>query len=305
MTGTLAVIALDAADYALLKHWNCKNILLDKHAKLETFTGTREIPLTTEVWPTVATGLPPEEHGIISDGEQQSWENPFLSVASLISARILPDRFRWYAGEFVRSMKNQNGTGMTLSQTTSAHPFPENGIYGWPGLTDAEHLLEAWRWLELVKKGDMSENEAIRRLYENAGKEIGWLSGLADLGFSVLGVHMHILDATGHLYADRESDLRCTYERVDRLIGNIQNVFDDILILSDHGIQVSWLDDENVGSHSMRAFASTTVDDRLPKSVFDVRDWIEQHKGNNTRDRSSGGEMATTEEQLRDLGYIN
>lgn len=304
MTDTLAVVALDAADHALLERWDCENLLLDSHGGLETITGTREIPLTTEVWPTVATGLPPEEHGIVANGEQQTWESPLLETASIISSRLLPERARVTAGEVVRNLTGNEGTGMQLQQTTEPHPFPEDGVYGWPGLTDASHLLQAWRWLELANEDELSEREMLQNLYENTGQEVGWLVGLADRGFPVLGVHMHVLDVAGHLYADRESGLRRVYERVDELFGVIRAVFDHILILSDHGIQVSWLNDEDVGNHSLRAYAATAVDDDLPESVFDVRDWIRAHRGTESYDESSS-EFATTEERLRDLGYIN
>jgi hypothetical protein len=109
---TLAVIALDAADHALLKQWDCKNILLDRHAELETFTGTHDIPITTEVWPTVATGLPPEKHGLVADGEQQSWGNPILDAASVVSSKVLPASLRASAGEFVQKFRG-NDRGAT------------------------------------------------------------------------------------------------------------------------------------------------------------------------------------------------
>lgn len=305
MTETLGVVALDAADYALLQRWDCENLLLDSHAELETITGTRGFPLTTEVWPTVATGVPPAEHGLVADGEQQAWENPVLETASHASAVLLPDRMRVLAGELLSRFTAGSGTGMTLQTTDATHPFAEGGVYGWPGLTDATHLLEAWRWLELVKDGAMDPDDLVPRLFENTGQELDWLTGLADRGFPALGVHMHVLDAAGHVYADSEPELREIYHRVDDLFGALTQVFDDLLVLSDHGMQVSWLDDESVGDHSMRAYAATTVDAELPESVYDVRDWIEHHRGPETRGRSGGGEMATTKEQLRDLGYLN
>lgn len=47
--GTLAVIALDAADYRLARQWNCENILLDNPGRIETFAYSKDKPITLEV----------------------------------------------------------------------------------------------------------------------------------------------------------------------------------------------------------------------------------------------------------------
>jgi hypothetical protein len=49
---TVAVLALDAADYRLLTQWSCKNLLLDRHDRMRTISYWGEKPHTLEVWPT-------------------------------------------------------------------------------------------------------------------------------------------------------------------------------------------------------------------------------------------------------------
>jgi hypothetical protein len=38
MAQNIVVIALDAADYALAREWNCENILLEHNSPLETYS---------------------------------------------------------------------------------------------------------------------------------------------------------------------------------------------------------------------------------------------------------------------------
>lgn len=304
MSDTLAVIALDAADLELARQWECTNMLLEQDAPIESLAGTRDVPLTTEVWPSVATGLPPDEHGIVAEGNQQEWSNPLMRRLGGAVPAFVPSLLRIRAGEWLRRMIDPDGVGMTLNQTEASHPFERGGTYGWPGIDDATHLLEAWRWLELAKAGDLSERDLLERVYANTGEELGWLLAMSDRGFPTLGVHVHILDVLGHLYAARETELERSYRRVDELLGVIRDQVERLLVISDHGMQVSWLGDETPGDHSWRAMVASTEDGSLPETVLDVRGWIEQRRGPDERHDDSGFRIDTSEEQLRHLGYI-
>lgn len=298
----LAVIALDAADYRLARRWDCENILLDNHGRIETFAYSKDEPITLEVWTSVATGVHPEEHGMASTGEQQEWENPLLRTASAVAPYVLPKPLRVRLGTVLRG--DEDDTGMTFSQTDCDHVFPEGGVYCWPGITPATHLSKTWHWLNLAQQGEITDDELWRRLYANVGKEFGWVVGMAHTSLPVVGVHSHILDAAGHTYANREEDLRQVYERVDEMLGTVREHVDRLVVMSDHGIEVSALDgDDDPGRHSWRATFATTESGERPESVYDVREWIEQR----TRSHASRNDevlLDTTREQLEDLGYL-
>ncbi|WP_265108314.1 alkaline phosphatase family protein [Halosolutus halophilus] len=313
---TLGIVALDAADYALAREWNCENVLCDTHRELETFAHSGTNPNTLEVWTSVATGVEPADHGLASTGEQQQWENPVLEYASKVAPYLLPKETRIKLGTWLRGDSGagsggngSDGGGMTLRQTAHPHLFGSDGrvVRWWPGVTPAEHLSQTWHWLNLASSGEITDDELWRRLYGNAGLEIGWLQGMGQTDVTVAGVHMHVLDAAGHAFATHPDRLCEVYERVDRLLGSVREHVDELLVLSDHGMQVEWIDgDSEPGFHSFRALASTTLDDDPPASVFDVREWVDTRVDDSGRERADrrSAVMDTTEEQLRDLGYL-
>ncbi|QLG48857.1 alkaline phosphatase family protein [Natrinema halophilum] len=310
---TLGIVALDAADYALAREWDCQNMLLETHRELETFAHSGKHPNTLEVWTATATGVGPTEHGLESTGEQQQWRNPVLEYASTVTPYILPKDVRIRLGTWLRGDSDGDGdVGMTLRQTSHSHLFQPDGhvVRWWPGVTPGEHLSETWHWLNLASSGEITDDELWRRLYGNAGLEAGWLQGMGQTTVAVAGVHMHVLDAAGHAFATRLDRLREVYERVDRLLGSVREQVDELLVLSDHGMQVEWIDgDTEPGFHSWRALASTTLADDPPESVFGVREWVEARVDAGDVGDGSGNErrpavMDTTEEQLRDLGYL-
>jgi len=300
MSGTIAVVALDAADYQLAQDWECENILLESHGPLETFTHSLDHPFTPEVWTSIATGKHPDEHGVENDAAD--WDSALLRLASKVT-QYLPYRWRHYLGKPFRD----RGHEQVIHQTGSDHIFDSGAAFGWPGVTEAEHLSEAWGWASEVTEGTLAEHELETKVMGNTGQELGWLIGMDNVGLPIAGVHSHALDITGHTFATRETMLREYYERIDELLGFIREKVSELVILSDHGMQVEWLDDDDPGAHSMRAMVSTTkgITGRLPESVFDVRGWLERNIETSPGRESKQATMDTAEGRLRELGYID
>lgn len=299
MGDTLAVLALDAADYRLARKWDCENILLDEAGRLETFTYSLDHPFTPEVWASVATGLHPNEHGVREDAAD--WNSLPLRLASKMT-HFFPHKVRNQLGKPFR----KRGLEQEIHRTSSSHAFEQGVAFGWPGIADAEHLSEAWKWASQINRDQLTEESLHQKTLGNTGKELGWLVGMETANVPIAGVHSHILDITGHTYATRQSKLREYYEFVDEMVGQLRREVSKLVILSDHGMQVSWIDDESPGSHSMRAMVSSTsnVDGSLPFSVFEVREWLEANTGMALEDDDTRATMDTAEGRLRELGYI-
>ncbi|GAB3669320.1 alkaline phosphatase family protein [Halopiger thermotolerans] len=297
MSNTVCVLALDAADYELLKKFDCENVLLEKNGPLEVFTHNFDVPQTTEVWPTIATGLSPEEHGMSRHVRQ--WDNPILQSLSQITA-VLPNQVRTALGVPFRAF----GVDRSIEQTSTAdHVFDE--AFGWPGITPAEHLYEAWQWYSEASDGELTVSELSDRLRANTGQEFGWLAAMSRSDAAVIGVHSHVLDVAGHLFATEPERLQSIYNWVDDLLGWLREYVDQLVVLSDHGMETSVTGDDEPGNHSWRAMVATQgISGPLPSSAYDVREWLEDNAPKPTENDESEIELGEVEQHLSDLGYI-
>ncbi len=298
---TLVVLALDALDEALVDHFDVDAFRLDVARGIETFSHMRSRPYTLEVWPTVATGLGPETHGITGGGTS-AWDNPLLELASTVTG-ALPETTRARLGELATRV---TGEEYDLAETDAETVFDRPGrvVHNWPGVVNGRYLLDVWG---AMGPGDdrRSVRAFERSVFGTAAEQFGWVEEMVARDVALAGTHVHTLDACGHAYATDEDRLRRVYERVGEMVGTVESALgpdDDLLLLSDHGMHVEWLDGDDAGTHSWRSMAATTAADDLFGDVFGARDWIEEH----TPEWSPGAAETVDlpEEQLRDLGYV-
>lgn len=298
MADTLTVLALDSADYRLAREWDCENLLLDTHDQIETFTHGESSPSTLEVWPTVATGLSPDEHGLVATSGAQDWEHPLLRLGSTVT-QFFPESVRRTLGEPF----HQAGMKKTFEQTDAGHVFEDGWVRGWPGITPAENLAEAWNLMRRTTLEETGAAEFEGELLSNTGEELVWAARMSRTDAPIVGVHSHALDIAGHVYCRQEDRLREVYEFVDSLVGWVRSEADRLVVLSDHGTQVTWTGDPEPGRHSMRAMFGTTEDGPVPESMFDVREWLETRMTTGAAS-DEGVDSDAPMEHLRDMGYF-
>lgn len=292
---TVAVVALDAADHRLVTGWDCEWMQLDNCASLETFAHTHDQPHTLEVWPTVATGKHPEDHGITPDMKSDTeWDSSLVDTASTVAERVLPSTWRTKLGGHLVD----RGVNVEHSRPTTDSTSPFDSVYMWPGLTPATHLGRAWDLLDQSKDDAITSTEFEHELFALAHDEINWVASQSGL----VGVHCHVLDAAGHAYCCQEERLRHYYERTNYLLGSLRTCVDDLVIVSDHGMNVAWLGDSDPGTHSWHATVATTLDSELPETVMGFAEWL---AGVDTSEESGHTDgFDTNREQLKDLGYL-
>lgn len=302
---TVVVLGLDALDTELAERWDCGNLLLDRHGGIETFAHTKEYPITSEVWPTIATGKLPSEGGHAGT-RGSDWEG-LLGVADSLAKVVLPQSVRAEIGRYLR---NGREVDAHFGPTDGDHLFADGAVYNWPGITPAQNWARSERWLATLYDGELSDVEFLRRQAALTGEEFGWAIGMSDTWLPIVGTRSHILDHAGHAWCQREEKLRKAYEVVDDMVEVLlfAEHVDDIVVVSDHGIQTSFLGDDEPGSHSWRATIATTVavEGPLPEHVVDVRSWVDQYVPDAIGPEAEwdGRTIDTPTEHLEDLGYI-
>ena len=324
---TVVVLGIDALDPDLVDPENHPNLTLQAYDRIETFDSSAGEPSTHELWPTIITGLAPEQHGLrLEDGV--AWENPVLNVASSIGNYLLPETIRTRIGAWLL-----NNTGQD-SFRVEANYYPENGIetvfdgrkaatIGIPNYVtdpnseDREHQLrrslgdlferdpntesghtssDPESFYELCLEMAMVRIARVRHALRSRRHELvfGYTSGL---------------DLIGHIAFDRPGMQNTAYEELDHFVGELVSDLgdDDVLILvSDHGLQD--------GVHTHEAMVASTDPDAIEPidSVQTVRDGIErvlraedhEPEGRRFERETSTGQSRKVKEQLEDLGYM-
>lgn len=296
MSNTLCVLGLDAADYRLASRWGCENMLLENHGELESITHSLSVPATLEVWPTVATGLRPADHGVTL--ESVGWDNATGLGAVVRAAQSLPDPIYDRLAD-LKAAVSPDGYPRTDEPTV----FADGSVRNWPGVTPCYVWERESEWFSRATEGDLSTDEFVRRHFGTTGSCFGWLAGEATADVSIVGVHAHVLDHLGHTYARRPDRLREIYERVDSLLGWLRSAVDRLVVLSDHGMQTTATGDPEPGVHSRHALISTTEPGPLPRDVLSVREWLEERIGSSRIERTSAT-VDAPREHLEDLGYL-
>lgn len=298
----LIVLGLDAIDPALVDHYDADALRLERHGELETFTYMFDRPHTGEVWPTVATGLHPRDHGITESGEAE-WDNPLVELASKFTGH-LPLQTRQKLGDIAQTAL---GADWAIAET-DAESFLDGDnretLY-WPGVRNSEYLERLWKRVDLASKSDEPQQTFDRDLLATAASKFGWVEEMIRHDPELVATHVHVVDLMGHAYGTNEAHYRTFYDWINRKVAELTEAMgedDELLIVSDHGMGTEWVDGtDDAGVHSMRAFVSSTIDDDLPTSVFDVRQWVEDHV---TPVELDDTDLDLPEEQLRQLGYI-
>ncbi|WP_144799205.1 alkaline phosphatase family protein [Halorubrum depositum] len=300
----LIVLALDALDHEHVEHFGYSELNLNQSGEISTFSYMKDQPFTLEVWPTVATGLGPNEHGLTGSGTSE-WSNPALDFLSKYTSN-LGGNTRDRLGRIAESV---TGSSYTIPETDANHVFEgENRVvHNWPGVHNSKELKRVWDTAN-PDEGDQTVAGFEQEIFGIAAEQFGWTREMLNHGLVLAGCHIHTLDMCGHIYRYDEERYRAVYERVAEWVAEIESRLgddDELLIMSDHGIHTDWdSDSTEPGRHSYRAMAATTASKSLFDDVHDARAWIEEVVAEHKVTDEDEGNVDIPTNQLEDLGYI-
>jgi hypothetical protein len=336
---TTVVLGWDGLDADLVEAFDLSSAFGEHERRLSTFDNDAlGTPHTYEVWPSIITGRPPEQHGIYAatEGEGVAWDDPLLQRTASLARHVVPKSLRTRTGELLRER------GAELDFKTPAY-YRERGIDtvfdrrtvraitvpNYATDRDQSLGLDVDRGAELSEflsvGGDEGETnhelnvplpELEERLVEEVAKKTGVVRACLQREYDLVFVWFGYLDTVGHLApsVDAHGWQERAYRRAARLTDDIRSAMqaDDTLVcVSDHGLRD--------GHHTHDAFLGASNERATDgvRSVLGVRDGIERVTSMTVTGDSlplrpeyrHGAARATREtvdvrDQLENLGYL-
>ena len=323
---TVIIFGIDALDPDLVDPEYHPHLTLEKYDRISTINSSAGEPSTHELWPTIITGCPPDEHGLqLDDGV--AWDTPVLQLGSRLADYLLPDTLQTRLGGWLLTNTDTDAFRMPATY------YPHNGIstlfdnydaktIGIPNYVvdtdseDREHQLRQQmgdlfkrdrdargghvssdpdQFYDLCLEMSMIRTARLRRALRSRRYELifGYTSGL---------------DLIGHVSYDQQSLQERAYKELDEFVGELRADLgdgDELVLISDHGLQD--------GLHTEEAMIAATEPEIVETvdSVLDVRAAIEteldrvDHVPTKRSTEDTGfGDGDGVRQQLEDLGYM-
>lgn len=326
---TVVVLGWDGLDYDIAEEFGISDKFGKYNKKIDTFDNpVLEKPHTYEIWPSIITGLTPDEHSIHSEKytEGAGWSSRWLNMASIISKYTVPENVRWLVGRKIR------GAGFTFDMKTNEY-YENNNIrtifddnkslaiaipnYRTEEDDELDVIYDRGAQLTNFLNVDTDQNGNTvhspktdintldHRLMSEVGQKLGAIKSAINQEYSIVFVWIGYLDTVGHIQPVIEDDLlrKNAYEQAAKWTEFIRKSLDEedtLLCISDHGLKN--------GGHTHAAYAGSNKDISDIDTVLDVKEWIVKRTTSSdekSNDSQTNPEKAKdVKEQLEDLGYI-
>lgn len=305
--GLTVVLGWDALDHDLVTEFGLGEAFGPHTREIGTFENpVLGEPHTKELWPSIVTGLGPDEHGVHAATEGgPEWESPVIATASRLAQGVVPERLRTEIGRVLRNR------GATFAQKTPDY-YQERGVstlfdgrrsrvisvpnYRTEADADAGYVVDRGgqlsEFLSITESSDTNRPETSlprlqERLVAETTKKLGAVRAGLRREYDVVFVWLSIVDTVGHLAPVVSEADAGWQERTYRLAATLTEEVraelqaeDTLVCVSDHGLQD--------GDHTHTAFLGAT-DERAVEgveNVLDVREGLDRV----TRSRGTAGE---------------
>lgn len=318
------VLGWDALDAVLLRQYGLREQFGGEVSRIETFENpVINDPHTREIWPSIITGLHPDEHGIraVEQTDGVNWDNPAIDFAASLASGVIPHEVRTVIGKWLR----EQGAELDAKRLSyyAEHDirtiFDDGGrpisIPNYVTPFDERHGLDANRddvWAAILPDRDGAEglepNVPLATVYDTifsaAGERVGHTLAAIEQGHHLVFAWFGLLDTVGHIAPAVDAPIEQTaYRHAARLTQSVRDrapAEARVLSVSDHGLQ-----NGDHTHYATLASAEETPHDHIA-SVFDVADWIGQARtGRDEATAEAYNEsIEATTDQLANLGYI-
>jgi len=321
----VVIFGIDALDPELISPESHPHLTLSEYKHIETIVSSEGDPSTHELWPTIITGLRPEEHGLTLD-DGVAWQNPVLRVGSEISEYVLPGSIRTQLGAALLNRTSEDAFRTPASyyddneiETIFDHYSAKTiGIPNYvidPDTEDREHQLRR-NMGELFERDPDTEGGHTsadpRAFYEQCLEMVMIRTArirraLRGRQYELVFGYTSGLDLVGHVSYDRPELQERAYEELNNFVGELRDDLGDndkLVLVSDHGLQDGLHTDE-----AMIATTDPSIVDRV-SSVLDVRRAVEDELDRHDHvpipheEEVEVSDSREVREQLEDLGYM-
>lgn len=314
---TTVVLGWDALDYDLLERFGLTEAFGGHVREIDTIVNSAlGEPHTNELWPTLITGLPPEEHGIRASTEDGTveWDNPLIALAASVANGIVPEQLRTTLGRMLRD----RGAGLDYKTPTY---YREHGIetvfdgrrgvglaipnYVTPhtvdlGLTvDRAPLFQDWVNKRSANGGESwhasrDEGALWDYLISDTFQTLGATTAAAERDVDLVWSWLPLLDTVGHLApAMADGSQRRAYRVAAEATAIVRQRLqpeDELICVSDHGLQ---------GGHHTETACVAAADGSVVAGVESVLDFADAIDAVTDRDAAEA-----VEANLIELGYL-
>jgi len=293
----LVILGFDGLDPYLAEDFEVEGLFQTYHTQL---TIPESIPLHTEViWPTIISGVPPEEHGL-GRTTARKWNNSILELLAQFADTVLPRRLIMPVGKKIIQMGFERSTrgGPDYFNSQGLETIFTNlrsKVIGVPGYRPAE---ETDRLRELgghsTHNPEVEIDELITRLEDERKTRHQQTLEHLDLPVNMLMVYSYSTDMVGHLFWDDREFLQSWYEKCENVVESVNQSLaedDTLMVLSDHGM--------DKGEHRREAFFSMSESPPFdPETILDFKPLVDRMM----KSLKQGHENVT--DRMKGLGYI-
>jgi hypothetical protein len=325
MSGPIIVLGWDGLDLNLAERFGVVDSFGGHAETIETYVNAQTgEPHTKELWPSMITGLHPDEHGIhaVTEGEGIEWGHPALNAASTLANGVVPKPALNYLGALLRergaaveSYSRNYYREHDVQTVFDTHGGQAVSIPNYRTDHDRRLALDAnrggvWAELDVDRTGegtDFTPGVDMTAIHDILGIEVGRRVGLAAdaiaAGHPLVWCWFGCLDTVGHIEPAVEASLQRQYYEIaaaqTRAVRALAPDDATVVSISDHGIQQ--------GEHTHHATVAS--DDHAPVAaidhVFETADWIRrQDPGGHDGTAVDADAVDTVNDRLAALGYI-
>jgi len=325
MSGPVIVLGWDGLDLPVAERGGVADAFGAHRETIGTYVNpATDEPHTKELWPSMITGLHPDEHGIhaTANGESRpDWDSDALAAAARCADYTLPQQVQTWAGAKLQAWgAKQTAYGpayyrehRTATVVDDADALPIS-IPNYQTERDRRLGLDAnrdgvWAELSIDRTGagtDFEPQIDTAKIHDIIGRELGRRVSLTiegiHSGAGLIWTWFGALDTVGHINPAVDAPLqRQYYEVAAAQTAAIRRLAPDdatVIAVSDHGIQD--------GGHTQ--YATIASDDAEPVNeighVFEIADWIRSRDVAGGRRSGVDGEVLDkVTGRLEHLGY--